>query len=327
MSMTATYLLCSDQSEVTHDGTPLRGVRCVSGGSKQCGRPHFYYAVALEHETAEGLFDTTHYRGRRSWRQFFVSNSTCGVPIGRGGSLVALTKAPPRRLDIDEIHALHRLADGLQAKALTTTPSPSKTLRRPRRRCTTWVPLAADHKRFIAAEIARLAHFARNEQHPMQTTARALVDTLLWCWTADGVDPSSGQAGRDKMKYNFEYQRFTLAAHTKRSEQGTVAGLRHEHIVPRCALIDCILSEPGLRTEEAVFTFLEHNCFAVIITKDQDDVLSQKFKDSMPPSWNWESADADPFVRYREAGLDDEILGPLRAAQPAHTAGGISRHR
>jgi hypothetical protein len=80
-----------------------------------------------------------------------------------------------------------------------------------RSRTKSYRPLDEVHKRFIAAEIARLAVVARDDANPMRRIARFLIDSLLWCWTADGIN-DAGEAGRDKLKYDCAHQLHTVDA-------------------------------------------------------------------------------------------------------------------
>lgn len=305
-----TYLLCSDEPEVEFRSVMLRGLPCEMHANK----PHYYYAVDLDPATAPALFAPHPQRGRRVWGDFFVSDSTCGVPIGSDGRYLKLRKDPPRSLDSYQASILRRLAESAPRPDLVV-----ETRKKPRRG-TKWEPLSGPHKEFISAEIAQLIRVARDPQHHMQRVARALIDTLLWCWTADGVDPRTGQAGRDKMKYSFDHQYFTADAHDRWMKQGRHAsGLRHEHAVPRCVLIDCMTSRPEAPNSQDVLSFLEANCLAVIVTAEENIALNRWFKDSMPDTWACQNLNPNAFARYDEVGLRDRIR---RNGQPAEQAAG-----
>ncbi|WP_437998934.1 hypothetical protein WMF26_02015 [Sorangium sp. So ce185] len=136
-------------------------------------------------------------------------------------------------------------------------------------------PLQDVHRQFIAEEIARLSERARDPNDRMRRVARFLIDSLLWCWTADGLD-AEGNSVRDGIKYDLRHQMHTRDAQTlwkNNGQRGT--GLRHEHAVPRKALIDHLLSLPAPLSAEVVLRVLERLCFAVIVTKTQDDALTK----------------------------------------------------
>ncbi|CAN90616.1 unnamed protein product [Sorangium cellulosum So ce56] len=171
-------------------------------------------------------------------------------------------------------------------------------------------PLSAVHKEFIAAEICRLVRVARDAAHPSRRTARFLIDSLLWCWTADGID-DLGDAGRDKLKYDFDHQRHTRAAKELWISNGRrPTGLRHEHAVPRKELLRCLLESPQPRTEPETLEFLERLCFAVIVTKDEDAKFKGSLGDAMPGPWNCDATREQRFERYRAVGLRDDIVEP-----------------
>ncbi|WP_437498155.1 hypothetical protein [Sorangium sp. So ce1099] len=315
-----TYLICSDEPEVEVRGVMLRGVPCETRTNKPCGRPHYYYAIDLDPPKAPELFAPHPQRGRRVWGDFFVSDSTCGVPIGPGGGFVKLKKYPPRSLNNDQVSALRRLAES------THRPDHMADVRKRPRRGTKWEPLSGPHKEFISAEIAQLIRVARDPKHHMEKVARALIDTLLWCWTADGVDSRTGQAGRDKMKYSFDHQYFTIDAYERWMSQGRRAsGLRHEHAVPRCVLIHWMISQPDAPNNRDVLSFLETNCFAVIVTTEENISLNKRFRDSMPDTWACRSPNPNAFARYDAVGLRDQVRRNGRPAEPAAAAGRASR--
>lgn len=179
-----------------------------------------------------------------------------------------------------------------------------------RSRSVKYRPLSSAHKEFIAAEICRLVRIARDEAHSSRRTAKFLIDTLLWCWTADGID-DAGDAGRDKLKYSFEYQRHARAAKALWISNGRrPTGLRHEHAVPRKELLRCLLESPQPRSEAETLEFLDRLCFAVIVTKDEDDKLKGALRDTMPAPWSCSVSGEQRFARYRAVGIRDDIIEP-----------------
>jgi hypothetical protein len=171
-------------------------------------------------------------------------------------------------------------------------------------------PLSTVHKEFIAAEICRLVRIARDADHPSRGTARFLIDSLLWCWTADGIDDAD-DAGRDKLKYDFDHQRHTRAAKALWIGNGRrPTGLRHEHAVPRKELLRCLLDSPQARTEPETLEFLERLCFAVIVTKEEGAKFKGSLRDTMPLPWSCDAKGEQRFDRYRAVGLRDDIIEP-----------------
>ena len=167
------------------------------------------------------------------------------------------------------------------------------------------------HKHFIAAEIARHIVVAGDTGHAMRKISRFLIDSLLWCWTADGID-GDGDAKRDLLKYDCDLQRHTAAAVERWEENGRKGtGLRHEHAVPRRELIELLLR---LRpTETEVFDLLEKMCFAVIVTKEEDDKLSEKYRNRMPTTLSRDTNGDALLARYIEVNLKTAIRSPRRA--------------
>lgn len=169
-------------------------------------------------------------------------------------------------------------------------------------------PLGPAHKQFIAAEICRLGAFARDARNPSRRTARFLIDSLLWCWTADGID-AAGHTGRDKLKYDCDHQLHTRDAKRIWFANGRRgSGLRHEHAVPRNEIIHCLLERP--RTEAETLELLERLCFAVIVTKAEDKKFTGALRDTMPRPWSCAAHGEERFARYAAVGLRGEIVEP-----------------
>lgn len=191
-------------------------------------------------------------------------------------------------------------------RSVSAVPRPSRSRTRRRR---VYSPLGAAQKQFIAQEVARLSVIARDSHHPSRRTARFLIDTLLWCWTADGID-AAGDAGRDKLKYDLDHQ-----LHTRRAKAHWLAngrkgtGLRHEHAVPRKEILKCLLECAHPLDDAATLELLERLCFAVIVMRDEDGTLN-RFKDCMPEPWNCGAQGEARFERYRAVGLRSEIVEP-----------------
>lgn len=170
--------------------------------------------------------------------------------------------------------------------------------------------LADENQQFIAHEIARLIPVAVTPGHSRRT-ARFLIDSLLWVWTADGID-EQGEAGRDKLKYDCMRQFHTVDARKCwEQNKGKGTGLRHEHAVPRKQLIAWLLDQSPHLSPADVQAFLRRLCFAVVITIDEDRVLKAKgVNDKLPEEWDW-NADGDArLLRYDNAGLIGMVRPP-----------------
>lgn len=76
--------------------------------------------------------------------------------------------------------------------------------------------------------------------------------------------------------------------------------LRHDHAVPKKYLIGRLAERRGSATVERVRLLLDAHCIGVVITRDQDNLLTKKgLRASMPPGWDG----TDPLARYRAAGI------------------------
>ena len=175
------------------------------------------------------------------------------------------------------------------------------------RRC---APLGQPHREFLVAEISRLVPIAQDERNAMARVGRFLIDSLLWCWTADGID-AAGNAVRDGLKYDLRHQRHTAAAHEIWVANGfRGAGLRHEHAVPRRVLLEHLLTleAPLPGTVAAV---LEPFCFAVIVSKAEDaELRRRRLSESMPEGWTFAAGAGTSMARYVAAELAGTVRTP-----------------
>ncbi|WP_434042997.1 MULTISPECIES: hypothetical protein [Sorangium] len=207
----------------------------------------------------------------------------------------------------------HSRVSSSAAPSQTVARGPRASARAPRWMATRlrYQELGDDQREFISQEIARLIPVASDYGHSSWRTARFLIDSLLWCWTADGID-ERGEAGRDRLKYDCIRQFHTVEAH-KRWEQnrGRGAGLRHEHAVPRNQLITWLLERRERPAPADVKAFLSRLCFAVVVTVEEDNELRAKgVKDSLPDGWDWNAEGDDRLLRYAKAGLLDAVRRP-----------------
>lgn len=144
----------------------------------------------------------------------------------------------------------------------------------------------------------------------MRRIARFLIDSLLWCWTADGIN-DAGEAGRDKLKYDCDHQLHTVNARAVWEANGRSGkGLRHEHAVPRRVLLKCLLESPEPMSDAEVFEFLNRLCFAVIITIEDDRLFAGELKANMPQPWDCSAQGEARFARYDAVGLRHLLLQP-----------------
>jgi len=174
-----------------------------------------------------------------------------------------------------------------------------------------------DHRAFLAKEIDRLLPIARDPRNPMARIARFLIDSLLWCWTADGVD-SDGNAVRDGLKYDLRHQRHTTQALELWEANGRRgSGLRHEHAVPKTVLLKHLLTLEDA-TPSLVGKTLERFCFAIIVSRSEDDLLNERgYRETMPPDWSFAAADCDPLARYVACDLGTSVRDPLTPSAAA----------
>lgn len=87
------------------------------------------------------------------------------------------------------------------------------------------------------------------------------------------------------------------------SEKALASGLPnnqlvHEHIVPKKILIDSIMNYVE-KSPEAIYKYLDRFCIGAVVTKEEDNLLSENgLKSSMPDPW-----DGDPWARYKHVGI------------------------
>jgi hypothetical protein len=251
------HLVCSDKAQATHAGRTYEGVRCG------CTAKHYFYALPLTEDELKAYrtWPLGPRRGRRENGDFFVSNS-CAVP---GTSLVLRCDEGPRQLS-DTI--ADWLLQGGRVPALARR-----------------VPLSAECKAVLAAEISRLASYARNHVR-MAPAYTAMIHCLLWSWTADAYDAYDDEIVRDGFKYDFDHLRHTQEAHAQFVKHRSPSKLVHEHAVPRKVLVRHLLSHD--LEESLVTALLEEYCFGVIVTASQDrEAFGGELRSEMPSGWHF----------------------------------------
>ena len=81
-----------------------------------------------------------------------------------------------------------------------------------------------------------------------------------------------------------------------------------EHSVPvnytKKILLE-LIAKKDLDTIKEYLNFIHNNAPQVYLTKEQDDKVNKNFRDTMPENWDWKTG--DPFIRYKEAGIFNEL--------------------
>ena len=162
-------------------------------------------------------------------------------------------------------------------------------------------PLNVRERLHLCSFMRLLVPIARDHGHPMRKLARAQISILMWRWTADGTSLKTGAVCPDVLKYDVRQLPCTAAAGVIAAT--TIKDLRHEHIVPRILLTDHIIEQD--MTQRSIFKFLTRFCKSVIVTKEEDVILSRS---NMPTGWTWEEGCV--YARYRIANLYEVIENP-----------------
>jgi hypothetical protein len=111
----------------------------------------------------------------------------------------------------------------------------------------------------------------------------AVIAQALWVWS----------------EFDGKYHGCRYWSQSAWSNRQTIKGLRHDHAVPKKLLIGRMKELRTVATVELVQDVLERNCIGVVVTLDEDRLLSRSgLQASMPPN-----SDDDPFSRYRAAGI------------------------
>lgn len=83
-------------------------------------------------------------------------------------------------------------------------------------------------------------------------------------------------------------------------DNGHLRGLRHEHAVPRRVFCQ-IAMDIDNPSPERVFSLCESLLFGVVVTGDEDRLLSQGLRQRMPPEFDDPGSPSfrDPWLRYK----------------------------
>jgi hypothetical protein len=165
-----------------------------------------------------------------------------------------------------------------------------------------WEPLGAADKEWIATEIHHLLPSLRKDKR-RRAWAYALIDELLWFWTADAVHPE-GHVKRDAIKYDPRYLHHTDAALRSLTEGVSTKDekVQHEHAGERVEIIE-ILENHG-KTARDVVDILETLNVAVLVTKREHQALGKR---AWNGDWNKRKWDA----HYKAKSL---VVHPPRKA-------------
>jgi hypothetical protein len=158
----------------------------------------------------------------------------------------------------------------------------------------------------LQAQIRLMRRYAKrtgDEQH-----ARWLLKEVVYrVWEQPQIPPPRF----DKYSLWFHWSpraQERLKGYAPGGRRPDIKGLRLEHVIPRG-----ILARELLNREPAdLASFLDSHFRAAVITTDDDAQLNRHgVRNRMPKGWGLGD---DPWVRYREAGLDPEtFLVPCRA--------------
>lgn len=127
-----------------------------------------------------------------------------------------------------------------------------------------------------------------------------LLDGLLWITTENddkGLkkkyigQPFWSKAALNQLKLNIT------------NKNSKVLGLRHEHLVPKKFICNLIIKEVD-KSVENIYKILDDLGHAVIITKDEDEIINKKeLRSKMPDGFDY-PVNYDVFARYNETKIE-----------------------
>jgi len=135
----------------------------------------------------------------------------------------------------------------------------------------------------------------------MQTHIKELISALSWKYSE-----SSCKTGSNKIGNPY----WSEKAISQYLANESPVDLIHDHAIPRKLLIDWIIKNSRNCSENELQYFLGRYCFAVIITKGEDNELNKNhLKQKMPKQLADEknyvfSLNEDPFERYKTATIN-----------------------
>ncbi len=116
-----------------------------------------------------------------------------------------------------------------------------------------------------------------------------LID-LAWCWTCLGG--------------KYTGRQFWTEAAQEQFRKDPASKLRHEHVVPKRIVIEMLLGLPDA-TADQVMQICERYLIGVVITPEEDRVLSKRFRQSMPAEFVQAGHPEfdDVWLRYKRCGI------------------------
>lgn len=162
---------------------------------------------------------------------------------------------------------------------------------------------------WLATEIHRLLPTLRSDER-RYAWAYALVDDLLWFWTADAVH--QGKVKRDAIKADRRYQHSTAAARSSLADRE----VRKEHPVQHdhageIARIIAVLEKHG-HTVAAVLEILRHLNVAVLVTAEEHKLVRKR---SWPDAWRarrWQKPYEDLEIGLQAPEIPRAMRGTKR---------------
>ena len=122
-------------------------------------------------------------------------------------------------------------------------------------------------------------------------TKHGVLSRVTWVWTEfDG-------------KY-FGCPNWTDLAVMQFLHEKSIKGLRHEHVVPKQVVIGMLL-ELDSPTPGMVYEICERFLIGVVVTKEEDGLLSCDYRKTMPAEFFDPTSDEyhDPWLRHRRCGI------------------------
>ncbi len=144
-------------------------------------------------------------------------------------------------------------------------------------------------------EMARDAAIVMNTDELHLETKHAVLRDVAWRWTT----------------FHGKYEGcpyWTPAARQQFAARG-INGLRHEHAVPKILVIKRLLglASPDVKNvdETDVYQTCERFLIGVVITQEEDRILSKSFFKKMPPEFDDPASPhyQDPWLRYRKCRI------------------------
>ena len=143
-----------------------------------------------------------------------------------------------------------------------------------------WQSLSDDDEQWIAGELLHYLETLRKDSR-RRAWAYALIDDLLWFWTADAVH-ADGSVRRDAIKTDPRYLHSTTAARESLDGATTTKEdkVQHEHAGERAEIIAVL--EERAHTLAEVLGIVRHLNVAVLVTRREHKALGKR---QWPTEW------------------------------------------